>query len=80
MVDPLFHYTVYRNPTDYPDALIVRRAKIGPGTIEHERLPFMLGPNTDDVLATIRRELGKRGLVNLGRQPNDDPVIVECWI
>lgn len=73
MADDLSIWTVYEQPTDYPDKFVARRWVTAP-------LPC---PTSDvlvaDDLDSIRALL-PRGLTMLPRQTNDDQAIVESWI
>ena len=65
-------WTIYDHPRDYPKRFIVR-------------VFYGLTPEPQstahDSLADARVSVQARGgCVNLGRQPKDDPVIVESWI
>jgi hypothetical protein len=67
-------FAIYFNPRDYPDKYVMR----GYTTVARHTVP-------DDHCATassleeIRNKVPE-GLVNIGRDPSDDPCIVECWI
>jgi hypothetical protein len=68
-------WTVYEKPTDYPDSFVARRFVVNADG--H-------GP-TDEVIVSpsyerIADEMLNRGLINIGRQPEDDRVIKECWV
>lgn len=67
-------FSIYNHPRDYPDNVVVRRhwATI-PASCDPE--PFVVA----DSLEEARRSLPP-GLHNLGRDPRDDPAIVETWI
>ena len=68
-------WTVYDHPSDYPDSYVARRFDVDAD-----------GPRPSDQviaapeLAIIRKSLHAFGLVPLGREPGDDPKIVETWI
>jgi hypothetical protein len=71
----LTQYTIYERPADYPHSYVVRewlivRGRNGPVPGELVAVKDTLG----DARAAI-----PDGLYNLGRQPGDDPVIVETW-
>lgn len=63
-------YCVYDHPSDYPEKYVVR-AWIGgrPTEITYEA----------DTLEELRA-LKSHSMVTIPRMPDDDPVIVECWI
>jgi hypothetical protein len=68
-------YVVYRNSTDYPGLVVVRRQTLGRGVILVEREPLLVTDN----LADARRAIPP-GLVCLRRSPTDEPQIVETWL
>ncbi|BBB91038.1 MAG TPA: hypothetical protein PKA28_10720 [Methylomusa anaerophila] len=61
---------VYRSPKDYPEKYVARLWDLA--------RPIEIAL-TRDTLSEIRKEI-PLGFVNLGRQENDDPVIVESWV
>ena len=63
-------YCVYDHPSDYPEKCVVR-AWLGdrPTVITYEA----------DTLEELRA-LKPDSMVTIPRMPDDDPVIVECWI
>ena len=63
-------YTIYKHPVDYPDKFVCRMFDMGVPT--HVMA-------TADTLAEIRSMLPE-GLLNLGRDPADDPCVVEVWL
>lgn len=73
--DHLAIWTVTENPSDYPGLFVARMS-----------LVTEAGPVVTDRLATCPRLkvlqtwLAEQGLTRLPRQPDDDPVIVECWL
>lgn len=63
-------WTVYDSPVDLPDRFVARK--------------FVLDKPTGEILQDrtldgLRNKLPP-GLTRLERSPNDDPVIVECWL
>lgn len=68
-------WVVYFNPSDFP-GLYVLRAQRPCSNGEIEKSP---GALTADTLDEIR-ELIPPGLTRIPRFPEDDPVIVECWL
>lgn len=68
-------YTVYTSPNDYPDKIVVRSFRIGPGVVKacEEASVF-------DTLEQARTELAALGLYRIDRQPDDDPAITEVWL
>lgn len=71
----LTQYTIYERPSDYPESFVVREWHIVRGRDE---------PVAGGVVA-VAKTLGDArlavpdGLINIGRQPGDDSVIVETW-
>lgn len=66
-------WVIYDHPRDHPEHFVVRRWLIFPGFLEP----------AEHYLANDLRAARKRipkGMVCLGRQPRDDPRIVEVWI
>ncbi len=69
-------YVVYDHPLDIPEGYVLRRQIITPnGQIDRPR-----GAIISDALAPLQQMLHSHGLTCLGRQPADDPVIVESWM
>lgn len=66
-------YTIYENPSDYPDGYVVR-----PWTIE----PNDLVPGEAQYVGTLdeARATVPAGSFRLAREFHDDPVIVETWV
>lgn len=75
MDDPLFGWTVYENPKDFPGKFVARKwiARDGRVIATEE---IKLG----DTLQEVREHLQPLGMVCFQRSPGDDPVIVECWL
>jgi hypothetical protein len=69
-------FTIYDKPSDYPNSYVVRRVVLAAGQIQTDATPLMVGVS----LEAIRAFLRSRGCVNIGRQPGDDPVILEVWV
>ena len=71
----LIIWTVYDHPTDYPDNFVARRSECRPhGVIVNTQDMFIA-----DTLSEVRQLL-PRGLIHIGRDPRDDPKIVEVWL
>ena len=71
--DVLEMFVIYDHPKDYPDFVVLRVWSVHAGRVE---------PGISYVEKTIeacRRHL-PNGAINIGRQPGDDPVIVEVWV
>jgi hypothetical protein len=74
MTDALNIWTIYKQPSDYPDSYVARRFEIN---------HIGLTPTSDMFAADTLREL--RALLPLGlaciqRDGHDDPKIVESWL
>lgn len=74
MSEALFQYVIYFNPKDYPDRYVVRKWRITAGKLE-----AAIWPDTVTETLESARDAVPEGLVNIGRQLGDDPVIVEVW-
>lgn len=72
--DVLHQFVIYRNPADYPDKVVVRRWSIGAAQVTPDAAPLTLVDTVEAARAAL-----PPGLVCLGREPGDDPVIVEVW-
>lgn len=73
--DPLPMWTVYDHPSDYPNCFVARQMLVYRDGSQ-ETTQIMISPD----LQSIREQMVWRGLTCLGRQPGDDPVIVEVWL
>lgn len=67
-------YVIYRNPRDYPGMYVVRRHWVDSAGSSPELAPLTVTPS----LAVAREQVV--GLENIGREPGDDPAILEVWI
>jgi hypothetical protein len=76
-MSPMFSYTIYRRPRDYPRYFVVRASWITRGGP-------LASPACElyDTLDAARAALSVAhpGAVVLERDPCDDPVIVETWL
>lgn len=73
--DRLWMLVIYDHPKDYPDEFVCRRCTAASGRVVFEQTLFARGPTLDSVRSQL-----PPGEVCLGREANDDPVIVETWI
>lgn len=64
-------WTVYKNPRDYPDKYVARKALV-PGGVTND---MFVADSLDEVRALL-----PPGLYRLSRSEHDDPVIVETWL
>lgn len=76
MKDALPIWTVYERPTDYPQGFVARMHVVGRNAEESgPTATAYFGPT----LESVRQQLPP-GLVCLGREPADEPQIVESWV
>jgi hypothetical protein len=69
-------WTIYDHPSDYPNHFVVRRHGIDADfNVPLVDAKCKLADSLEEA-----RELLPPGLHCLGREPEDDPVIVETWI
>ena len=73
-----FGYTIYKNPSDAPGMYVLRGWSVENG--ETLFAPAVATPISDAALAAMRKAMIEHGMICVGRQPEDDPVIVESWI
>jgi hypothetical protein len=76
----LAFYTIYKNPSDYPDKYVLRRSVNQPvdGVITNVPDPDII--IATDTLDEAREALPHKYLVNIGTMPGEDPTIAEVWI
>jgi hypothetical protein len=68
-------WVIYKNPKDFPDAWVLR----GQDVMADRSLKPHAACHVASTLDLVRRGLAP-GLTNIGRQPNDDAAIWECWV
>jgi hypothetical protein len=72
-------FVVYQNPSDFPPGtFVVRRRVVGRDRDEADKEPFVVAQSLD--AARVCLQVRRPGLTNIGRYPEDDPVIAEVWI
>jgi hypothetical protein len=73
----LAFWTIYERPSDYPQGFVVRRSWVVRGHLNPlpELGPLQLYATLEEARASLPDDL-----TCLGRQPTDDPVIVESWV
>lgn len=76
-IDNMKQFTIYFNPSDYPDKYVTRGYTI---TADGKVLPDDIPLTVADTLVEARGVLPTSGHVNIGRSAGDDPVIVEVWV
>lgn len=67
-------WTITTNTKDYGDRFVARAHYVGPGTVYAAADCYVA-----DTLAGVRAMLPP-GIVCVGRELGDDPVIVESWL
>lgn len=77
MSDQLCMYTVYDHPLDYPNDYVVRKCTLIEGEIVHDLKVLIV---SKDLKIITEMLVGEMGLISLGRQPDDDPKILESYI
>jgi hypothetical protein len=69
-------WTVYKNPSDYPDKYVARRFDVD-GDGPKPSASIIIAESLEVLRETLEFELH---LSCLDRSPGDDPVIVETWL
>lgn len=79
MTDPwLTIWTIYKNPSDWPDWYVARPFDIIPG--QPDPVPRGDGLIMFRELQPLRNEMQRMGLTRLPRFEEDEPHIVETWL
>ena len=73
-------YTIYENPSDVPGFYVMRGWVMMDDGTPQCALEAAATPVGAQGLEALRAILRSQGRVNMGREQNDDPVIVETWI
>lgn len=68
-------YVIYDHPRDFPDHYVLRPMRTNAGRVEGYNFCCVA-----DSIEELRGPLIAVGAVNVGRDPLDDPVILEIWI
>ena len=75
--DVLRLYTIYDHPRDYPKWFVLRSFAVLRGNPEPQgESPALLFKEVERARAWCE----ERGLTCIGKEPDDDPCIVETWI
>lgn len=74
MDDGLPMWTIYERPSDFPNDFVVRRCVASADGVKFD-LEAQTAPTLEEA-----RKLVPPFLYNIGRKPDDDPVIVEVWV
>lgn len=69
-------WTIYEKPSDFPEDFVVRRHVSYPGKVVADPNIAMQSRG----LENLREILQRQGLTCIGRQPDDEPCIVESWV
>lgn len=73
--DGLRLFVVYDHPRDFPDEFVAREFVSTAGAVLRAKQLHARASTLDDL-----RSMLPPGLLNIGRQPNDDPAIKEVWL
>lgn len=68
-------FTIYDRPSDHPRHVVLRT-----WSIEQSASPRFVGEALCDTVDEARAVMLEAGLYCLGREPLDEPTIVETWI
>ena len=74
MGEPLCFWVITKRPKDFPKHYCMRRQWVFPARIVHAPVAGLY-----NTLEEARFDIPD-GLYRMARDPNDDPVIVECWL
>lgn len=77
-LDSLDIWSVYDHPSDYPDSFVARKTTIHKAVITVAR-DVLKAPTLDAIRALVQHH-SPIVLTRFERSPDDDPVIVECWM
>lgn len=67
-------WTVYESPSDFQGLWVVRRWVAEPGGLVRDPDPWFVGATLEAARESLPPDLYRQG-----RQPDDDPTIVEIW-
>jgi hypothetical protein len=73
--DLLEMFVIYERPSDFPESYVVRRHVVEGAGSRACTEPLCIVPTLEAARAAI-----PRGVLNIGRLPEDEPEIVEVWI
>lgn len=68
-------FTVYRNPSDHPGCIVVRRFTVHANGPRADREPLYVGDSLDEARAHI-----PLGLICFTRDEGDDVAVLESWM
>lgn len=66
-------WVVFARPGDFPNHVVVREQRVGPGGIAHAPIACLY-------TSLEEARVDRRGYTWLDRDPNDDPAIVGVWL
>lgn len=76
MAEELFVYTIYDHPLDYPNSYVVKKWICNDPPVQDSKF-LIEGKDLERIREMLVIEMG---LFFLGRQPDDDPKILESYI
>ena len=68
-------WTIYRHPKDYPGCWVLRAHELLPSGGTHAHSFCFVASTLDEIRAKV-----PPGTWCVGREPDDDPAIYECWV
>jgi hypothetical protein len=69
-------WTIYERRPEYPDLYVARESEVG----GDEGVPRTKRRMFSSDLSALRKHMVKLGLTRYGRDPEDQPYIVEVWL
>lgn len=76
MIEPQFSlYTIYQSPSEFPGKFVIRKWTLVNGEPAPEKKPLAVCSSLEEARMRL-----PAWLKNIGREPKDDPVIVETWL
>lgn len=78
MKDALSMFVITTGTKDYGERFVVREHRIGAEGVKVAAFPLAVVDTLESARVALHRS--QPGLVCLGRDPSDDPVIVESWL
>lgn len=74
-------WVIYRRPLDYPQGCVLRAQwPMRDGTVKADTIAWFSDYADDAQSIEVLRDILPPGVTCLGRDPSDDPCIVETWI
>jgi hypothetical protein len=74
--------TIFNRPLDFPDSYVARRFTIGEG-VSFPTSDYQISPSIEPLRQWADKQCVRFngcGGVNMGRQSNDEPHVVESWV